>query len=178
MDDEPPYQINFAASRVEAGLPSNDLLRAAVIAALRLHGAATAELSFVLTDDDEIARLNSDYLSHEGPTDVLSFDLRDDRAGDGHVEGEIVISVETAIRQAAVRGHSVDAEAALYAIHGVLHLLGYEDGNPDEAARMHDTEDRILSSIGLGPIFDVDAEVSTADCRPVLPGRLNEKKLK
>jgi probable rRNA maturation factor len=69
------------------------------------------------------------------------------------VEGELAISTDTAHRQAGHRGHSIEAELALYAIHGVLHLLGYEDKTKAKAARMHEVEDILLESIGVGPVY-------------------------
>ena len=103
--------------------------------------------------------MNKRYLKREGPTDVLSFDLRDgdaDRDGDSSgkaVDGEIVVSVDTAAREALRRGHSLDAEVALYAVHGTLHLLGYSDREERDAARMHEVEDEILTASGMGAVY-------------------------
>ena len=129
-------------------------LREAIEATLRRHKVASAQLSVALVDDAGIARLNEIHLGHQRSTDVLAFDLRDDHgAGAGQapsIDGEIVLSVETATRESRKRGHDVVAEMALYAVHGTLHLLGYDDRGEEEAARMHDQEDEILVSLGLG----------------------------
>ena len=111
-----------------------------------------------------MAELNDRHLMHDGPTDVLTFDLQDSdeiKTGDlddpTSIEGEIVVSVETAAREAARRGHDSDAEAALYVVHGTLHLLGYDDADEEDAAAMHAVEDDILTAVGVGPVYR-DAE--------------------
>lgn len=97
-----------------------------------------------------MALLNERHLGHHGSTDVLTFDLGD---GGADIEGEIVISLDMARREAKRRGHSAQAEVALYAVHGVLHLLGYDDHDPRHAARMHRMEDEILQACGMGKVF-------------------------
>ena len=94
---------------------------------------------------------------------MLTFDLRDEKTltGGSHnncIEGEIVVSVDTADREADLRGHDITAELTLYAIHGTLHLLGFDDQASEDAARMHSLEDDILSSLGVGPVFRRSAE--------------------
>ncbi len=156
MNDDPTYDISVAAvignaSGCEAGLHE------AITATLARHRVAAARISVALVDDNHIAQLNKRYLKREGPTDVLSFDLRDgDCAGDSSgkaVDGEIVVSVDTAAREALRRGHSLDAEVTLYAVHGMLHLLGYSDREERDAARMHEVEDEILTAAGMGAVY-------------------------
>jgi len=160
MKDGSPYEVRIAraargAPKVAAGL------RRAIRAVLRRHTVVSARISVALVDDTVMARLNRDHLGHDGPTDVLSFDLRDEGDGKTAIDGEIVVSLDTAARQARQRGHTVEAELALYAVHGTLHLLGYDDRRKADAKRMHDMEDEILSSIGWGPIF---AEPTDREC--------------
>jgi probable rRNA maturation factor len=91
----------------------------------------------VLTDDEQIRLLNRAYRGKDEPTDVLSFSLREVSAGETPVDlclleeepplGEVYISVPTALRQAQTEGRSLEEEVAFLAVHGVLHLLGYED---------------------------------------------------
>jgi probable rRNA maturation factor len=69
------------------------------------------------------------------------------------VDGEIVVSVDTAKREATRRGLSVNAEIALYVVHGLLHLLGYDDNQESSAARMHELEEEILGEVGMGPVY-------------------------
>jgi probable rRNA maturation factor len=149
-DDEHPYAI-----RVSRAVPARGVRSARIVAALRAALAAEkcprADLSVALVDDDTIARLHEEHLNIAGPTDVLTFDLRD---GDGTgLDGEIVLSVDTAAREAAARGHSLEAEVILYAVHGVLHLLGYDDHTRAAARRMHAREDELLTELGVGAVY-------------------------
>lgn len=160
MEDESEYDIAVTSECELERLPAS-LLRCAIKATLARHRTPAAQISLALVDDNHIAQLNGIHLDHDGPTDVLTFDLSDRKAAEASrvdhnpvpVEGEIVVSVDTAAREAKRRGHGIDAELALYAVHGTLHLLGYDDHGEADSERMHRTEDVILESLGLGPIY-------------------------
>ena len=110
-----------------------------VLAAL---GRGDAELSLVLCSDRVIHGLNRDWRGADRPTDVLSFAQREGEGGapDGLL-GDVVISVDTARRQAAACGASLARESERLLIHGVLHLLGYDhERSPAEARRMQRRE--------------------------------------
>lgn len=113
-----------------------------------------AELSIVLVDDKQIRRLNKQYRGTDRPTDVLAFgQLKDyaiDIPGEPVILGDVVISVETAERQAAEMKHSLAEELDLLVIHGVLHLLGYSDETDAEAAQMRKRERAILGQLRDG----------------------------
>jgi probable rRNA maturation factor len=112
-------------------------LRAAILATLEAEGATAREVSLLLSDDRELHELNLAYRGKDRPTDVLAFAL--DEAEDGAVDpslGDVVISVERARAQAASRRVTLDAELELLAVHGALHLLGYDHEAPDEARAM------------------------------------------
>lgn len=152
MTREHPYDVRISrrigkASKAEAGI------RKAIVAVLRRHRAGRARISVALVDDGVMARLNRDFRGHKGPTDVLSFDLRDAENGPIVIDGEIVISVDMAAKRAREHGHTVTAELALYAVHGTLHLLGYDDRSKSDATRMHVMEDEILTSIGFRAVY-------------------------
>lgn len=118
---------------------------------LRRLDLAGAELSLVLCDDAFIRPLNRDYRGKDAPTDVLSFAMQegDDLLADDPVLGDLVISVETATRQAAEQGHGVDAELRVLLVHGLLHLLGYDhEVDEEEAAEMRAAEAKLLSEMG------------------------------
>ena len=158
MDDAPSYDITVTEPDHVVSIadwPPIDAaaLRAVVVAVLRRHGIRRARIGLVVLDDGEIARLNKAYMNHEGPTDVITFDMRDTSEGEC-VDGEIVVSAQTALRQAAARGHGLVDELSLYAVHGVLHLLGYDDHGDEQAERMHKVEDEVLTSMGIGAIYD------------------------
>ncbi len=105
----------------------------------------TAELSIVLCDDAFIHQLNLQWRHQDTPTDVLSFPQEDPV-----VLGDVVISVPTAGRQAAERGHDLCTELRVLLVHGVLHLLGHDHLDPDEAASMRAEESRVLTALGVG----------------------------
>ncbi len=116
--------------------------------ALRLVGHAKSELSINLVDDAEIRELNRDHRGRDRTTDVLSFSLFD---GDhapfrGNLLGDVVISIDTARRQARERHRSLDEEVARLMIHGVLHLIGHDHEDDADYRRMR-AEERRLSVV-------------------------------
>lgn len=113
----------------------------------RFEGAPAVNLLF--TGDDEIQRLNREFLAHDYPTDVITFPP-DPADGDDAV-GEIVISVDTALREAGARGVDGMLEVFLYVVHGVLHLVGFDDVDAAAAREMHAETEAILVDLG----FDV-----------------------
>ncbi len=158
MDDDTPYDLAIAYES-DLRLSDESIVRRSMLAAFKHHHTKRATISVALVDDDHIASLNNKYLGHQGPTDVITFNLGSDRSQSqsdsqpDEIDGEIVISIETASRECETRGHTLDAEVALYAVHGVLHLLGYDDHTEADAQRMHAMEDDILTSIGLKPVY-------------------------
>jgi probable rRNA maturation factor len=121
------------------------LLRRAVTRVLRDAKVRKASISLAVVDDDTIARLNWQYLRHRGPADVLSF-LLDDRDG---LEGEVIVGAETALRAAPRYGWPPHDELLLYVIHGMLHLVGYDDRTPRQQAIMQQREREILEGLGI-----------------------------
>jgi probable rRNA maturation factor len=103
------------------------------------------ELSIALVDDREIRKVHAEFLDDDSPTDVISFHFDD--GGPGPF-GELVISAETALREARARKIPPRVELARYAIHGVLHLLGYDDHTPEGRRQMRRLERRYLSTAG------------------------------
>ena len=118
-------------------------------AALRVLEREDAELSILLTDDAHIRELNRDYRDKDSPTDVLSFGQDEGETFPGMVPvlGDLVISLETAERQAQERGHPVAAEVRVLLVHGLLHLLGHDHIADDERAEMAAAEDALLAAL-------------------------------
>ena len=113
-----------------------DRLKALLAFALEEHGAGPG-LSLAVVDDEKIIELNRRFAGHEGPTDVLAFPLSEPGLDDPDPElGEIVVSADTAARQADELGHAFERELALLALHGLLHLLGRDDHDPAEREAM------------------------------------------
>ena len=120
---------------------------------LREANLATAQVDILLTDDATVRSLNLQYRGYDKPTDVLSFAQRDPvegvpsapaLPGEPEMLGDVVISVDTAVRQAEEHGVSLAQELALLAVHGILHLLGFEDESEAGAREMHGREREIL----------------------------------
>lgn len=103
-------------------------------------------LAVAIVDDARIAQLHQQFMADPTPTDVLTFDLRDD-LNNGPIEGEIVVSAEMAQRQARRYRTRPDQELLRYAIHGTLHLVGFDDRTPSERRRMRREENRILAQL-------------------------------
>jgi probable rRNA maturation factor len=99
-----------------------------------------------------MAALHEQFMGIGGATDVLTFPMDADAAG-RVTSGEVYVCVPHAQREARSRGVEPRDEVLLYALHGMLHLLGYDDKTARGFAQMHRTEDNILSSIGIGPVF-------------------------
>jgi probable rRNA maturation factor len=99
-----------------------------------------------------MAELHQQFMGHSGPTDVLTFPLDEDARG-RVTSGEVVVCVPEARRRAEQHGVPVRKELLLYALHGMLHLCGFDDRTDSNFAAMHRTEDEILTAIGVGPVF-------------------------
>src|SRR5262249_48355985 len=116
------------------------------------EGVADAEISLAFVDNPTIHQLNRRYLQHDEPTDVLSFPLSE--PGARKLAGELVIGAEVARAPAAARGQDLQAELALYVIHGLLHLCGHDDKTPEGAAGMRERERHYLRALGLPDIAE------------------------
>lgn len=106
-------------------------------------------MSVLITDDAQIRSLNKTYRGVDAPTDVLAFAQAEGDEGGGCPEeegllGDVVISVETARRQAEERGHSLDDEVDVLVAHGLLHLLGHDHDTPEREKLMFDKQAELL----------------------------------
>lgn len=117
------------------------LLVDAVRTALEGEGVRTATISIVGVNDRRCRRLNRTFLGHDYVTDVISFPLEEVPL----LEGEIYINLDRARVQAGEYNISTRHELARLAIHGTLHLTGYDDRTRAQAARMHGREDAVLT---------------------------------
>ena len=94
------------------------------------------EIEFTIISDTEMSRVHAEFLNDPTPTDVITFH-----------HGEILVSADTALRQGAEHGQSMDQELALYLIHGLMHLGGWEDHEESEAKEMAQKQESILSKV-------------------------------
>ena len=114
------------------------------------------EVDITIVDDEEIHQLNRDYRNVDRPTDVLSFALDEDDEdepelleGQLHLLGDIIISAESATRQAEEFGHGLEREIVYLAVHGLLHLLGYDHMVEEDKVIMRAKEEEALRAINL-----------------------------
>jgi len=134
------------------------LLRQGIAKAIeQAKGPEAAEVSLTLTNDAHIWELNRTYRGVDRPTDVLSFALREQAAEEPEIFGyedsalgDIVISLERAREQAAEYGHSLEREIVYLAVHGTLHLLGFDHESEEEKAIMRRQEEAVMALLKLG----------------------------
>ncbi|KJS47517.1 MAG: rRNA maturation factor [Peptococcaceae bacterium BRH_c23] len=132
------------------------LLNNAITETIHLSGGRSeAEVSLMLVDDQRIHALNLEYRGVDRPTDVLSFALQEEMDEEPDFEfedemlGDIVISVERAREQAEEYGHSFEREIVYLAVHGTLHLLGYDHEEEDDKLKMRNKEEEVMTKLGL-----------------------------
>lgn len=151
-------ELSFTLDTLDTQPPAAGWIEPRLNQALLLSGVTTGSLSVTLIDDPTMIQLHAEHCDDPTPTDVLTFDLADrspPRPGDAvtHIDGDLVICRDEAQRQAAARGHDARTELLLYAVHGLMHLLGEDDHHDADYQRMHQREDQLFTQMGLGPVF-------------------------
>ena len=137
------------------------LLNDGLNAVAKLHGLGEhEEVDITIVTDEEIHALNRDYRNVDSATDVLSFALDEDGGEpelvggpEVHLLGDIIISAETAMRQAEEFGHGLEREIVYLAVHGLLHLLGYDHMQEEDKVVMRAKEEEALREIKLSEEF-------------------------
>ena len=155
MSNKVLIQNTQKAVKVPAGI--RILIRRSCNAVLALEGfEQPCEVSVTFVDNEQIAQLNGQFRNKPQPTDVLSFPLGEDDVYDVDQEtetlllGDIVISLEKAMEQAELYGHSLQREVAFLTVHSMYHLLGYDHENGGmEAVKMREKEEQALTKLGL-----------------------------
>jgi probable rRNA maturation factor len=143
-------QVQFGPGLGRGAVPERAVLRTllarAVRATLRDAGVRDAEVSLTVLDDAAIAELNEQYLAHEGPTDVLSFALYEEGEP---VTGDVYIGFQQAQRQAESAGIDLHNELVRLAVHGTLHVLGWEHPEDGDriASEMWSVQERIVAQV-------------------------------
>lgn len=118
---------------------------------------ADAELSVTIVNNQEIQEINRDYRDKDRPTDVISFALEEEGEGETaiisddmpRILGDVIISMDKAKEQATDYEHSLERELGFLAVHGFLHLLGYDHMNEADERKMFGRQDEILGAYGL-----------------------------
>lgn len=122
----------------------------------RQHEVVDGQVSLAVIDDQRAIEINRAYLEREGTTDCFSFDLSDDPGASHGRVFEVLVNGQMAQRESEKRGHSAEAELALYVTHGLLHNLGFDDINDALSEKMHAREDEILQHFGYGVVYHKD----------------------
>jgi probable rRNA maturation factor len=162
-DPEPVRSDSSAALRISVADEQSRLavdaaqLTAAVESVIAASDYDSGSVSLAVVDDPTIHQINRQYLDHDYPTDVLSFVLEDRLP---YLEGELVVSTDTATQSAAEYGWDAQSELLLYVIHGALHLVGYRDKTPEEIAKMRAAEQLHLAALGVAPPEDLTRKSS------------------
>jgi probable rRNA maturation factor len=147
-------EIQIRYRREFPGLKKREI-RAKVERVLSDLGCHDKELSILFTDDRRIAQLNFRYMRRAGPTDVLSFPMSDFNAPAGQTPdietgllGDVVVSVDTAEREAEESGETLEQTIDRLLIHGILHLLGHDHvGAEEQAVLMEGEEERLMALV-------------------------------
>ena len=140
--------FDAAPPRLEEGGLDERGLAEAVVAALEHGGRADLWVSVVVVTAAALADLHERYLGDPSETDVITFELGDDEPGPA---AEIYLSLDRARQVATARGGSLAREMALYAVHGALHLCGFDDREPAQRTRMRAAERAVLALLGHAP---------------------------
>jgi probable rRNA maturation factor len=149
MPAAPRFSLSVSAAVGQAYVP---FLRRHLRGAHKLLRPPLDELSVAIVGDRRMAELHERFMNVAGPTDVLTFPLDLDPRG-RPVSGEVVVCLPEARRRAKEYKVPVERELLLYALHGLLHLCGYDDRTGDDFRAMHRAEDEILTRLGVGPVF-------------------------
>ncbi len=166
------FSVDLADATRQLTDPQSQWLAAHALAAgKRLRCIGQARIRVI--DDTEMAKAHEEFAGEPGTTDVLTFDLREGDLYDPNVvlgpqfslpdanshasliDTDILICVDEARRQAASRDYPFERELLLYVVHAILHCLGLDDHDEEQAAAMHRLEDAVLEAVGVGPVYRV-----------------------
>jgi probable rRNA maturation factor len=148
------YLITVQVDERFEGKVNTDALHRLAIGVLKAEEAAgPLELGVVVTTDDEVHTLNKEYLGHDYNTDVISFGMESEKEFITPEDrpaylGDVVISYERAAEQGPEYGHTTEQEVATLMVHGLLHLLGYDDIEDEAQERMHRRQDELMRRLG------------------------------
>lgn len=172
MDTEPPIPPIFLIMEIgdrQRHWPGIDQskLEALTRRTLTREGVEAAEISIILVDDATIRDINRRHLAHDWPTDVITFPLS--QPGETPLSGELILSTETALTSARIAGADPWNELSLYLVHGLLHLIGFDDQTLEDAETMRHREAFHLAAEGLANPFDRVEPMAVASDREAQP---------
>ena len=156
------YSITITNQQDE--YPVNEsLIYDAVEAALKIHGVVNAVMDIAILDPEEMQQVNVRHLGHDYPADVLSFLLEET---DDSIEGEVLVCPAVANEWSKKYGWEPENELVLYAVHGTLHIIGFDDLTPEDEVEMRAAEREVLAEFNLTPPWDLKdgaADASDSD---------------
>lgn len=145
---------NISGLQLKEGL--EEIIMEIIEASLKYEGISEeAEISVTIVNDSDIRKINNAHRNIDSATDVLSFPMIDFEKGEKppekglYILGDIIISIETAMKQAEEYGHSIEREIGFLTAHSMLHLMGYDHMEPSEEREMFKKQEEILNSAGL-----------------------------
>jgi probable rRNA maturation factor len=138
---------------LESSFDAGILQKAGQVAMDHCQPEQVVDLTILLTDDDQVRELNKKYLNIDDTTDVLSFSSKEiDPDSNRMYLGDVIISHNRALDQARLAGHDMEVELQLLVIHGVLHLLDFDHGEPEQKTTMWNAQEIILGKLGYSGI--------------------------
>lgn len=138
--------INFYNHEIEFSVKNPSHVKNWLKEVATQEGLKIDELSYIFCSDDYLLNINQQYLDHDTYTDIITFDLTDEK---GVVNGEVYISVDRVADNAKKFKNTLEDELHRVIVHGLLHLIGYDDKNPAEKAGMREKEDACLGMRGF-----------------------------
>ncbi len=156
-------QVAKNFKNIDISLPKLKKLVRVICSRFPVPGGSKIMVSIAIVGDTQMRKINKQFLNRNRTSDCLSFDLSDGRpprlATARQQRGsprifELVVNGEMAVREAGLRGHSSEAELALYVTHGLLHNVGFDDSTKEKAKKMHNAEDKILQRLGYGLVYN------------------------
>jgi probable rRNA maturation factor len=157
-EDKTQIDVIVRSARWRKRPQAKAIVKKAVLAAAKAVSTPRTELAIVLADDSAIRALNRDWRGKNAPTNVLSFPAAapgKGRPGSPYI-GDIVIAYQTVAREAATEGKPFSHHLSHLAIHGFLHLLGYDHDNDRDAAKMEGVERKVLKRLAIPDPYAAD----------------------
>ena len=151
-DDPPEPTEPIITITVDAAVDgvNADWLETKTTSALELLGKNQSQLAVRVVNDATMIQLHQDHSNIAETTDVLTFD---NGSSEASIHADIAICCDVASRALGDRNHALNEELLLYVVHGMLHCIGFDDHDEGAHLKMHEEEDRILTAIGVGPVW-------------------------
>jgi probable rRNA maturation factor len=145
MPDANDQHVRISSTSKAMRIPRKRIIELVKFVA-RKERKKLGEVDIAFVTEGEISKLNKEYLNHRRPTDVLSFDLAEPFEEEEALSGQLIICPDVAIAQSRTHGNGPQKELLLYVVHGLLHLLDYDDKTVDQGRRMAARQEKLLGA--------------------------------